>query len=77
MRRGSAFLTDLKATEHRLRGIALHSYYTPMDLMILPYKSSEWDIAENRSVCSPSHPLFLFAPRVGRHVLQVAQPHRP
>lgn len=77
MRRGSAFLTNLKTTEHRLRGIALRSYYTPMDLIILPYKSSEWNIAENRSVCAPAHPLVLFAPRVVRHVLQVAQPHRP
>jgi triacylglycerol lipase len=74
MRRGSAFLTNLEATEHRLHGIALHSYYTPMDLIILPYRSSEWDIAKNRAVGAPAHPLVLFAPRVVRHILQVTRP---
>lgn len=74
MRRGSAFLTDLQATEHRLAGIALHSYYTPMDLVILPYNSSEWGIAENRSVPSPAHPLVLFSPRVLRHIMRVTCP---
>ncbi|HSP42930.1 MAG TPA: alpha/beta fold hydrolase, partial [Luteolibacter sp.] len=70
MRRGSAFLTELKNTEHCLRGIALHSYYTPMDLIILPYTSSEWQMAENRIVRAPAHPLVMFAPRVVRHIME-------
>jgi triacylglycerol lipase len=74
MRRGSAFLTDLQASEHRLRGIALHSYYTPMDLIILPYTSSQWRMAENRPVPAPAHPLVLFSPRVLRHIMQVTRP---
>lgn len=71
MRRGSAFLTGLKETEDRLRGIPLHSYYTPMDLIILPYTSSEWGMAHNRVVRAPAHPLVLFAPPVVRHIVEV------
>ena len=73
MRRGSAFLTRLKDSAHRLRGIPIHSYYTPMDLIILPYTSSEWEMAENRIVRAPAHPLVLFTPRVVRHIMQVAR----
>lgn len=71
MRKGSAFLTDLQATEHRLRGIALRSYFTPMDLIILPYTSSRWDMADNHTVHAPAHPLVLFTPRVLHHVMRV------
>lgn len=71
MRHGSAFLAKLKATEDRLRGIRLHSYYTPMDLIILPYTSSEWGMAHNRIVRAPAHPLVLFAPSVVRHIVEV------
>ncbi len=74
MRQGSEFLTDLKATEHRLNGIALYSYYTPMDLIILPYKSSQWDIAKNKTVCAPAHPLVMFTPQVIRHLMEVTKP---
>ena len=73
MRRGSAFLTELEDTGHRLRGIPIHSYYTPMDLIIVPYTSSEWEMAENRIVRAPAHPLVLFAPRVVRHIMEVAR----
>lgn len=74
MRGGSVFLKELQATQHRLHGMALHSYYTPMDLIILPYKSSEWSVAENQSIFTPAHPLVLFAPRVVRHIMQVTRP---
>lgn len=74
MRRGSAFLTDLQATEHRLRGIALRSYFTPMDLIILPHTSSRWDMAENHTVHAPAHPLVLFTPSVLHHLMRVTCP---
>ena len=77
MRRGSAFLKDLETTGHRLRGIALRSYYTPMDLIILPYTSSQWEIAENQTVRAPAHPLVLFAPRVVRYLLQLTRVQAP
>lgn len=74
MRRGSEFLTELRQTEHRLQGISLHSFYTPMDLIILPYTSSHWEPAQNRCVPVPAHPLVLFAPEVLRHITQVTHP---
>jgi triacylglycerol lipase len=74
MRKDSAFLTNLQATEHRLRGIALRSYFTPMDLIILPYTSSRWDMAGNHTVLAPAHPLVLFTPRVLHHVMRVTCP---
>jgi triacylglycerol lipase len=74
MRPGSAFLTGLQATEDRLHGIVLRSYCTPMDLIIIPYTSSRWSIAENQTVYAPAHPLVLFTPRVVRNILQVTRP---
>lgn len=48
MRPNSAFLTDLKIGEDKLVGIHLYSYRTTLDAMIIPSKSSHWDIAKNK-----------------------------
>jgi triacylglycerol lipase len=74
MRAGSEFLQSLVATEHRLAGMALHSYCTPMDLIILPYTSSHWDMADNRTVAAPAHPLVMFCPCVVRHLTEITSP---
>lgn len=59
MRPGSRFLADLEATEHRLGDMALVSYRTPMDLIIVPPSSSIWDRAENIEYPVILHPLML------------------
>ena len=59
MRPGSAFLRRLQSTEETLRGIHLVSYRTPMDLMILPAKSSVWAPALNLDFPVLLHPLML------------------
>ncbi len=64
MRPGSPFLNDLNATSDRLGKIPVTSYRTPMDLMILPPKSSVWDRAENLEFPVLAHPFMLTSNRV-------------
>lgn len=59
MRPNSPFLMELEATEDTLGDMPIVSYRTPMDLIILPTKSSIWDRAENRSFTVALHPLML------------------
>lgn len=49
MRPGSEFLTRLHAGEKRLSKIHVSSIYTPMDLVILPARHSQWERAENQT----------------------------
>ena len=46
---GSAFLAQLDQTVDLLDGIALYSFWTPFDLVIVPPTSSVWPPAENIS----------------------------
>jgi triacylglycerol lipase len=64
MRPGSSFLNDLNATSDRLGKIPVTSYRTPMDLIVLPPKSSVWDRAENLEFPVLAHPLMLTSNRV-------------
>lgn len=48
MRPGSALLTHLKTTEDRLSQVALHVYWTSLDLTILPARSCDWRLAADR-----------------------------
>ena len=73
MRPGSEFLQKLEAGEDRLKNISLTSYRTPLDLIILPSTSSEWNIAENRIVWALAHPLVMHAPCVQREIFQTLQ----
>lgn len=61
MRPGSQFLDNLQKTQDRLEPIKITSYRTPMDLMILPAKSSIWDCAENLEFPVLMHPLMLIS----------------
>ncbi len=74
MRPGSEFLANLQSTEKRLSGITLRSYCTPMDLIIIPYTSSRWRMAENRTVYAPIHPLVMFTPQAIRYTLEITRP---
>lgn len=59
MRPGSEFLQELEETEDSLGDMPIISYRTPMDLIILPTRSSVWDRAENHSHNVVLHPLML------------------
>ncbi len=61
MRPGSPFLENLERTEDRLGKIPVTSYYTRLDLVILPATSSVWDRAENIEHPALLHPLMLTA----------------
>ena len=58
MRPGSSFLNDLAATESELGEIPVFSYRTPLDLMILPSQSSDWQRATNLSFNVFLHPMM-------------------
>ncbi|MGD9420383.1 MAG: alpha/beta fold hydrolase [Verrucomicrobiota bacterium JB025] len=58
MRPGSRFLTRLAKNEAKLKNLSLVSYRTPLDLMILPARSSHWKIATNVKVTVPAHPFM-------------------
>lgn len=58
MRPDSGFLKELAATESRLGEIPVISYRTPLDLMILPSRSSEWQRATNLSFKVFLHPMM-------------------
>ena len=59
LRPGSAVLEKLKRSEDALKDIALYSYRTPLDLMILPSSSSYWPCATNYISYSMLHRFML------------------
>jgi triacylglycerol lipase len=59
MRPDSEFLKNLQSTEPKLGSMPVVSYWTPMDLIILPAHSSVWDRADNIKTHSPLHPLMV------------------
>lgn len=59
MRPGSEFLQSLEQSSHLLKELPCYSYWTPLDLMILPATSSLWDKAENIKINVLCHPLMV------------------
>ena len=64
MRPGSPFLKHLQETEDHLGKMTVVSYRTPMDLVILPPRSSVWDRAENIEYPVALHPMMVTSQRV-------------
>jgi triacylglycerol lipase len=64
MRPASPFLANLRQTQGNLGKMAVISYRTPLDLIILPPSSSVWDRAENLEYTVILHPLMLTSNRV-------------
>jgi triacylglycerol lipase len=58
MRPGSAFLQELDAVDHSVNSFPIYTYWTPLDLMVLPAISSRWAPATERIIWSPLHPLM-------------------
>ena len=69
MRPKSDLLRQLEATEKVLADLPITSYRTPFDLMILPSRSSHWDLATNIQTNCPIHALMVKNPVVQQSVL--------
>lgn len=70
LRPNSLFLKSLQEKEHLLNGLELYSYRTPFDLMIIPNKSSVWDIALNKSFVSIMHSSMLINRNLVREIIK-------
>ncbi|KAB2664450.1 MAG: alpha/beta fold hydrolase [Verrucomicrobia bacterium] len=78
MRRGSDFLRDLERDAERLCGVQFTSFYTPLDLIIIPAGSSEMPEASNIRICAATHPSLILEKRCIRAVAKalLAECHR-
>ncbi len=68
MRRGSDFLRDLDRDAERLRSVKFTSFYTPLDLMIVPARSSVMPQARNVRIWAALHPSLILEKRALRAV---------
>lgn len=71
LRPRSEFLKKLETKEFLLNSIALFSYRTPLDLMIIPNNSSLWDIATNKRFVSIMHSSMLINSKLVKEILSV------
>jgi hypothetical protein len=60
MRVGSAFIRELARDEGEWGGTAVYSFWTPLDLMIVPATSSRLKGAREKTFRVMIHPLMLF-----------------
>ncbi|CAA6680103.1 MULTISPECIES: triacylglycerol lipase [unclassified Lentimonas] len=69
MRFRSKLLQQLNNDTVTLKGITIHSYRTPFDLLIIPARSSHWELADdNHIVPEIFHHRMLISPRVHQHI---------
>ena len=68
MRPRSEFLRELTHDSDRLRKVKFTSFYTPLDLVIVPARSSEMPQASNVRLWSAMHPLLILERRCIRAV---------
>ena len=64
LRPNSHFLKQLQASETNLKDVKLFSYWTPLDLSIIPSSNSYWRVAENKKFFSLSHISIIFNRKV-------------
>jgi triacylglycerol lipase len=63
MRRSSDFLRDLERDQDCLKKVKFTSFYTPLDLMILPANSSTLPQARNVRIWALTHPSLILEKR--------------
>ena len=68
MRFGSAFLRDLASDADRLAQLDFTSFWTPLDAIIVPARSSIMPQARNECMVIALHPLMVWQPSVQRAV---------
>lgn len=71
MRPGSRFLADLNEDISALEQLNFISIWTPLDLTILPAKSSCLLVGETIPIVSPFHGTLLFDPRILRMIVDI------
>ena len=71
MRRGSPFLRDLERDEDCLKRVKFTTFYTPLDLVIVPGDSGEMPQAHNIRIWALMHPSFILEKRCLRAVAKV------
>jgi len=70
MRPGSRFLRELNAPEKAAPPVPVHTYFTPLDLMIIPANSSRLAHARELTVRTPLHRAMLWNPLVADDILK-------
>ncbi|MGB0679508.1 MAG: esterase/lipase family protein, partial [Polyangiales bacterium] len=74
MRPGSALLRDLAAQGEHWGAVEVHTVWTPLDLSILPARSSQLAVARSdRAFWLPLHRLMVWSPSVTQHVAALLQ----
>jgi len=68
MRPGSDFLRELERDVDQLESVKFTSFYTPLDLVIVPARSSEMPQARNVRMWAAMHPSFILERRCIRAV---------
>ena len=68
MRFGSAFLRDLDRDADRLARLDFTSFWTPLDTIIVPARSSVMPQARNERMGIAAHPLMVWQPAMHRAV---------
>lgn len=68
MRPGSDFLHDLERDSDQLCAVQFTSFYTPLDLIIVPARSSEMPEASNVRLWAPLHPSLILEKRCIRAI---------
>jgi triacylglycerol lipase len=77
MRPGSAFLRDLQSDADVLSKIKFTSFYTPLDTVVVPAKSSAMPQARNVAMWATIHPSFLLERRCLKAVENVLAAQEP
>jgi len=70
LRPKSDFLNNLETKEYLLKNLNSFSYRTPFDLMIIPNKSSIWNIATNKKLISPMHSSMLINSKLIKEIIK-------
>lgn len=68
LRPNSRLLNELAHSETTLSHIALYTYRTPLDVMIIPSKSSDWRMASNHKTNTLLHKLMVSDHSVCEHI---------
>ena len=70
MRRNSPFLRDLERDSDSLKGVKFTSFYTPLDLVVVPGESGIMPQARNVRVWAAMHPSLILEKRCLRAVAE-------
>jgi len=70
MRRDSPFLRDLERDEDRLQRVKFTSFYTPLDMVVVPGASGEMPQAHNVRIWALLHPSLILEKRCLRAVAE-------